>query len=401
VVAVSGGSEAEKVGSVEARLDWLDGMKGIAILWILFFHFFCTYEDGRLPWPLAPDYFASYEKSCAPHSLRSQALCFVSAALTAVTKLGFHAVGVFLVLSGCGLSYSLAKIGNSADGWLGWYRTRVIRLFPMYWVAHLVYLVSPFQARLEPMDYRFILSILGDRVVPIGTIFYYFNPALWFFGLILQLYVLFPVLFVALERWGVTCFLVVTAAVTFGARWVLLFAIPGSGEWVQGGFFAYRLWEFAVGMAVGVLWRRRSAQVGAVIFSRPGLLAGAALYALGLYSYGRLWSYIFTEALIGTGLAIILAHVARLLGHLPWLGAAMITVGTYSYGLYLVHQPYVLYFGARMRSLETPDFLVAAVGIVVILTFGAMTLERGVNRLTSRTLRFPLRGPAHAPSGSR
>jgi peptidoglycan/LPS O-acetylase OafA/YrhL len=79
----------------------------------------------------------------------------------------------------------------------------------------------------------------------------------------------------------------------------------------------------------------------------------------------------------------------------------MITVGTYSYGLYLVHQPYVLYFGARMRSLETPVFLVAAVGIVVILTFGAMTLERGVNRLTSRTLRFPLRGPAHAPSGSR
>src|SRR4029077_6025141 len=79
--------------------------------------------------------------------------------------------------------------------WLGWYRSRLIRLLPMYWVAHLVYLVSPFQARFDALDYRFVLSFLGDRVVPIGTLFYYFTPALWYFGLLLQLYLVFPLLF--------------------------------------------------------------------------------------------------------------------------------------------------------------------------------------------------------------
>lgn len=383
---MSGAGERRQAGRIEVRLDWLDGTKGIAILWIVFFHFFATYEDGRLPWPLAPDYFASYEKIWAPESLGSWALCVGSAVLAAVALLGFHGVAVFLVLSGFGLSYSLTRTGRPAIAWPAWYRSRLIRLLPMYWVAHLVYLVSPFQARLEPLDYRFVLSILGDRVVPIETMFYYFNPALWYFGLLLQLYLVYPVLFVALERLGVPRFLVVAAAVTFGARWALVFAMPVNGEWVQGGFFACRLWEFAVGMAAGALWRKRPLEIGAAVLSRRGLLAGGVLYALGLYSYGALWSYIFTDALIGTGLTVILAYVARLIGRLPWVGTAAITVGASSYGLYLIHQPYVLYFGARMRSLDSAAFVVGAGGIIAILVLGAMTLERAVNALTSRAL---------------
>jgi peptidoglycan/LPS O-acetylase OafA/YrhL len=231
-----------------------------------------------------------------------------------------------------------------------------------------------------------VLSFLGDRVMPIGTMFDYFNPALWYFGLLLQLYLVYPLLFVVLERLGVPRFLLLAAVVTFGARWALLFAMPVNGAWVQGGFFACRLWEFAVGMAAGALWRRRPAAIDAVVLSRRGFLAGAALYALGLYSYGALWSYIFTDALIGTGLTVILAGVARIIGRLPWVGAVAIAVGASSYGLYLVHQPYVLYFGARMRSLDTPLFVAGAGGIIVLLVLGAMALERGVNALTRRAL---------------
>ena len=62
------------------------------------------------------------------------------------------------------------------------------------------------------------------------------------------------------------------------------------------------------------------------------------------------------------------------------------TVGASSYGLYLVHQPYVLYFGERMRSLDTATFVVGAGGIIAILALGAMALERAVNVLTSRVL---------------
>jgi peptidoglycan/LPS O-acetylase OafA/YrhL len=383
---VIGASERPAAGRGEVRLYWLDGTKGIAILWIVFFHFFVAYEGGRLPWLLDPDYFARYERICAPESAASRALCLGSAVLTAAVQLGFNGVAVFLVLSGFGLSYSLARTDRPAVPWPRWYRSRLIRLLPMYWVAHLVYLVSPFQARLDPLDYRFVLSILGDRVVPIGTIFYYFNPALWYFGLLLQLYLVYPLLFLALQRLGVPRFLLLAAVVTFGARWALVLAVPVNGEWVQGGFFACRLWEFALGMAAGTLWRRRPAAIDAAVLSRRGFLAGGVLYALGLCSYGALWSYVFTDALIGTGLTVVLAGVARAIGRLPWVGAAAIAVGASSYGLYLVHQPYVLYFGARMRSLDTAAFLVGAGPIIAILVLGAMMLERGVNALTTRAL---------------
>lgn len=383
---MASGERPSEPGPVGARLEWLDGMKGIAILWIVFFHFFVAYGEGRTPWLLSAGYRATYEEICAPHPPGPRARCLASTALTAVAQLGFHGVGVFLVLSGFGLSYSLARTGRPPQGWSGWYRDRVVRLFPMYWVAHLVYLVSPFQAQLDPVDYRFLLSVLGDRVVPIGTMFYYFNPALWYFGLLLQLYLVCPLLFAALERIGVARFLVAVAIVTLGARGILLLAVPASPQWVQGGLFACRLWEFGVGMAAGVLWRRRPAAIGAVVLSRRGLLGGTAVYALGLGSYGALWSYIFTDALVGTGLAVILAHLARGVSAIRWLGPAAIAVGASSYGLYLVHQPYVHYFGERMRSMDAAAFVSAAAAIIAVLALGAMTLERAVNRLTGRVM---------------
>src|SRR5262249_9798922 len=262
----------------------------------------------RTPWPLQPGYFAAYEARCGDGA---RLLCLGSALLSAVGQLGFHAVSVFLVLSGFGLSYSLARPGRPRPAWSQWYRSRLVRLFPMYWVAHLVYLVSPFQARLDPLDYRFVLSVLGDRVVPIGTIFYYFNPALWYFGLLLELYLVYPLPFLALRRLGAPRFLLLAAAVTIGARWALVIAVPVHPAWVQGGFFACRLWEFALGMVAGALWRTQAASLSAAVFSPWALVASGVVYVLGCYSYRALWSYLLTDALIGTGLTVVLAHAAR------------------------------------------------------------------------------------------
>jgi len=349
------------------RLDWLDGIKGISILWIVFFHGVNFGPNGtnRFPWPLSDGFFATMRASCAPQSWGGEIVCGLETFGVAVTRLGFHAVAVFLVLSGFGLAYSLAKTGEPAGGWLGWYRSRLLRLFPMYWLAHIVYLVSPFQAQYEPIDYRFLLSFLGDRVWPIDMIFFYFNPALWYFGLLLQLYLVFPVLFRLLQKLGITGFLAVAAVVTFGSRYLLLHVIPLSGNYLQGGFFAPRLWEFAFGMALGVLYRRDATQMNCILFSPLALLAGAVVYVLGLYAYD--WSYIYVDALTGSGLTVILAHLARATDRIRPLGRALATVGLYSYGLYLLHQPYVLYFGGRAQNLPTAQFVPALAAFVVVL----------------------------------
>ena len=120
-----------------------------------------------------------------------------------ISGLGFHAVGVFIILSGWTLMQSTARRAESGTiSWGGWYRARFLRLYPMYWVAHLVYLVSPFVARLEPVDSRIVLSLLGLRFVDITMNFMYLNAAWWYFSMLIQFYLIFPLLFWAARRSG-------------------------------------------------------------------------------------------------------------------------------------------------------------------------------------------------------
>jgi peptidoglycan/LPS O-acetylase OafA/YrhL len=379
-------AEALKPAPTAARLTWLDGMKGISILWIAFFHFYTAYTNNRYPNPLGPNYFSSFIAQCAPSSAVGTLGCAAHGFYTAVASVGFHAVAVFLILSGFGLAYSLAKTGNPEDGWLRWYRGRVLRLYPMYWVAHLVYLVSPFVMQYELTDYRFFLSFLGDRLYPVDSIFYYANPAWWYFGLLLQLYLVFPLLFRLLQKLGPVGFLALCGVVTFGSRYLLLLVLSTHGYYVQGAFFGSRLWEFAIGMVLGLLYRRFPREVEHRLFSFPTIMGGVGLYVLGLYSYATTQTYIVNDALIGTGLFILLAHIARWCELLPRFGALLAYVGAFSYGLYLLHQPYVLYFAERLRDMN--EVLVSLLGclIIGILTCLTIPLERYVNQLTNRIL---------------
>jgi len=369
-----------------ARLTWLDSMKGISILWIAFFHFFGTYQNNRFPSALEPHYFSLFVHQCAPTSAWETFGCTAKGFYVAVASVGFHAVAVFLILSGFGLTFSLARTGEPEGGWLDWYRGRLLRLFPMYWLAHLIYLISPFIARPEPIDYRFLLSFLGDRVWPVEMIFFYINPAWWYFGLLVQLYLMFPLLFRLLQKMGPLWFLVFCGAVTFLSRYLLLMVLSAHGYYVQGAFFGSRLWEFAAGMALGWLYRRHQVDAQEWLFRGRTFFAGVAIYVLGLYSYATMTTYIFNDALIGTGLFLILAHLSIWANLLPRLGRTLAYVGAFSYGLYLLHQPYVIYFGERMRDLPMVTFFIAGWVIIAAITVCTIPLERYVNQLTSRLL---------------
>ena len=121
------------------RLLWIDISKGLAILFVAYFHFFTTYfQHGVLP---PPDWT----------SIAASTLTILRLAWLKISGLGFHAVGVFIILSGWTLMQSTTRRAEAGPiAWGAWYCARFLRLYPMYWVAHLVYLVSPFVARLEP-----------------------------------------------------------------------------------------------------------------------------------------------------------------------------------------------------------------------------------------------------------
>src|SRR5438876_1162257 len=96
------------------RLLWIDISKGLAILVVAYFHFFRTYfQYGVLP---PADW----------SNLAASALTILRLIWFKVSGLGFHAVGVFIILSGWTLMQStMRRVESGPVAWGGWYRSRL------------------------------------------------------------------------------------------------------------------------------------------------------------------------------------------------------------------------------------------------------------------------------------
>lgn len=370
--------------STGSHFEWLDSVRGMAILWIAFFHFFQTYDGGRFPWPIKIDSFSTFVNLCAPGSTLGDISCAIAAIFAAVIQRGPEGVGVFILFSGFGLTYSLARHKERRPAWGQWYLRRFAKLFPIYWVAHLVFLISPLVSLHDPVDYRFVLSFLGDRVYPVDKMFFYLVPAWWFLGLLLELYVVYPLLFRLMQRLGAAKYLALCIIFTSVTRYLLFGVFEADGNYVQGAFFVGRLWEFAAGMVLGKLMAEAPDRTIEFLTSWRGLLGGAAIYVLGSLAYRPDFLYSFSDGLTAMGLSVILIHLAKLFEKVPGLGRSLATAGVYSYGIYLFHQPYVTYFGEKMHSLHIGVFFIAASAIIAAIAVLSMVLEYGTNRLVSR-----------------
>jgi peptidoglycan/LPS O-acetylase OafA/YrhL len=357
------------------RLLWLDIAKGLAILWVVYFHFFRTYfEHGSLP---PADW----------SNLVTGARTILGYAWLQISGLGFHAVGVFIILSGWALMESTKRRAESgAVAWGAWYRARFVRLYPMYWIAHLVYLVSPFVVRPEQVDGRIVLSLLGLRFVNIEMNYYYLNPAWWYFAMLIQFYLLFPLLFWAARKLGPWNFLLAACATGFLARYLMLVVYPQNGMWTQGGFAICRLPEFALGMTLGMWHSRSTARAERFFLGGIGLVIGLLLYPAALRLYDNGYAYIFVDFATGGCCLLEVVGVAGIIARFPSPAKVFGLVGAFSYGLYLVHQPYVIWLGLRIRDQPIWVFLLITAATLTVLSAWGIALEKATNALVDKLI---------------
>ena len=384
----------EAVSFKMKRLPWIDISKGLAILFVVYFHFLRTvFEHYQLP----PNDWNGF---------LAGTMSILRTIWWQVSAVGFHAVGAFIILSGWTLMQStMARAESGHLAWGKWYVARFVRLYPMYWVAHLVYLVSPFVARLEPVDGRIILSLLGLRFIDIDMNFSYLNAAWWYFAMLIQLYLIFPLLFWAARKLGAGTFLLIACALGFFVRHLMLNVYPQQGAWIGGGFAICRLPEFAFGMALG-MWharhgtspsevRTRSAsRVEWLLLRGPGLAAGLLLYPLALKLYNGGIAYVFCDFGTGTCCFLSIVGVAGLISRVTGFAKILGLVGIYSYGLYLIHQPYVIWLGLKIRPQPVVTFLLIFVATAAVLSAWGIILEKSTNALVNKLLPAKKTAPA-------
>ncbi|MCE5335861.1 MAG: acyltransferase [Desulfobacteraceae bacterium] len=371
--------------SLSSRFQWLDSVRGLAIIWIAFFHFVLAYK-GDYPLPITLSSFGSFVEGCAPTSLFGSFSCAIEGLIIGLFQRGAQGVGVFVLFSGFGLTYSLVRKGDLAPAWGKWFKRRFVRLFPIYWLAHLIFLVSPFQVH-DAVDYRFILSLFGERVYPIDTAFYYFVPAWWFVGLLLQLYIVFPLLYYLMRRMGPARFLALAILVAAVSRYLIFSVLSADGNYLQGGFFGCRLWEFAAGMILGKLMAESPDRTLELLLSPVSFVAGVVLYTLAVLTYRPDFLFSFSDGFSGMGLSLIMIHLAAGIDRVPWLGKAFAAAGVYSYSIYLLHQPYVMYFGGVLTTFHIGAVLLVGAVAIMVVSVLSMWLERGVNGVVDRYVR--------------
>ncbi len=254
----------------------------------------------------------------------------------------------------------------------------------MYWVAHLVYLLSPFEARLEPVDDRIILSLLGLRFIDIQMNFMYLNAAWWYFSMLIQFYFIFPLLFRVARRVGPWWFLFIGCGAGFFARYVLLVLWPQNGLWVLGGFAICRLPEFALGMSLAMWHAKSPERMHRFLLRGAGLILGLILYPAALQLYHGRYPYIFVDFATGTCCMLEIVGIAGFISLFQAPAKVFALVGVYSYGLYLTHQPYVIWLGLRIRELPIWMFLLICIPVLAVLSGWGMLLEKGTNALVNK-----------------
>ncbi len=361
------------------RLAGLDGLRGLAALFVVINHVFLRAFPGY-PVDHAP-FWAGW---------------FVY---------GRFAVVLFIVLSGFSLALSPARHGWRLDGISGFARRRARRILPPYWAAlafslAVAWLVIPQPGQGMPGARSVLVNgLLVQNVVGAPTP----NRAFWSMAVEAQLYLAFPLLLLVLRRWGTAVMvaaltLVVAAVGIVGPHVARLdtFVIQSPPDLAA---------LFAVGIAAAGITRASSARRS---WPWPWLAVAAAAPVLATIRWrGSVWTLdhlYWVDLALGPAIACLLAGLAtgRPAPLLKLLEARPIrTLGGSSYSLYLTHAPivavvYELIVAGRVRQ-GVPAFVVSlALVLPLTILFArafASVFERPFRRQRAAVRPAPRRSP--------
>jgi peptidoglycan/LPS O-acetylase OafA/YrhL len=302
------------------RLAGLDGLRGLAALYVVVYHVFLRAFPGYPvdPAPFWAGWFAY----------------------------GRFAVVVFIVLSGFSLALSPAREGWKLDGLASFARRRARRILPAYWAA-LVFslavawlIVPPPGQGLPTAKSVLVNGLLVQNLVGAPSP----NRSFWSLAVEAQLYLLFPLLLLLVRRWGA---IAMVATVT-----LLVAALGVVGPHVSRleTFVVHSPPDLAALFAVGIL-AAGIVQAGNARWSWPWhwlALAAAAPVIAAIWWQGTAWTndnLLWVDLALGPAVTCLLAGLAtgrparmlRLLDARP-----MRKLGASSYSMYLIHAPIVV-----------------------------------------------------------
>ena len=332
------------------RLEFLDGVRGLCALYVVFAH-------ARL--------FTGYGVDAESYSPAFAALGYA-------ISFGNYAVTIFIVLSGFCLAIpvALSPARTLRGGFRNYMLRRARRILPPYYAALGLFLLlvtllpvlqtpqgTAWDSKI-PVTWDALMAhlLLVHNLYP-GWMFKLDGP-MWSVATEWQIYFFFPLLLLLWRRLNLAA--AVGFALVLSLVPQLLLPSQLSFRWLHPWFFGV----FALGMAGAVVvfspaafWQRMRERLPWRTLAWFGGALALASLVIG-DSYLELPTYL-NETLLGIGSCLILVHCAlseqagRQTALLSFLNhRRVVFIGTFSYSLYLIHSPLLGLF--NLLTLELP-----------------------------------------------
>ncbi|WP_016953238.1 acyltransferase [Anabaena sp. PCC 7108] len=340
------------------RFHWIDRTKGLAILGIILFHFFQNYPE------------------------RNQIITILD---RNAARVGYAAVDIFFLMAGFNTSYALVSRSIKAGSdelsvkWKSWLVSRLIRLYPSYWLAVtstclLYYFFGRFKITSTP---NFILSVLGLAGVHTQAI----NPGFWFFTVIIQAYLITPLIFIICKnhRQEILWLGIIVATLTKIVAFYFLSEnnIPTYLFFLQNNFLGSYIFQFFLGLYWGYIYAEHHG------FRKIDFLIATIVFSLGLILYGFFllrhiniiymlgFDMLFTPFFF-LGIKAILLKLEKIVSF-QWILSSLSILGIYSYQIYLIHQPlYFVLLPKLQKIIHLNSYLTIFVSLFIAL--GLLTI---------------------------
>jgi peptidoglycan/LPS O-acetylase OafA/YrhL len=360
--------------SAAARFATIDVLRGLAALFVACLHIRETAWIGERQFWLA-------------HPARFS-LDALLAMLSAPVMFGSFGVSAFFVISGyCIHRAHAAELAGDrtyrVDSGRFWFR-RLMRIYPVLVAALLVTLLcDTISGHLVPGFYKlgdlgpssFLINLAALEGLfgqPFGS-----NGPLWTLAVEIQLYAVYPLVFLVRRRFGIGRTLALALGLTalswllFERRGLSLFA-SYQFAWMLGAYIADRestASSARAGRLVG--WG------GALV-----ILGGCAVFAgLSQYLAFQVWAL---------GFAMVLARLLERPLSIGPIAAAFRQLGHFSYSLYAIHLPLAvlavcLLFDGRKQASLMPALLILAVAVACAFVFHLAFERPFIAMLASRS----------------
>jgi len=358
-------------GSPSANLPALDGVRGIAILWVIMHNLYAI-DGPRFPGILG---------------------YLVMIGLAA----GWMAVTLFFALSGFLITGILLDSQNDPGYYRNFYARRVLRILPLYYGVLLVAfvllpLLGPLPPRLaaDQSHQVWLWACLSNWTAPFGIADKTF-PHFWSLAVEEQFYLLWPFLLRRRSAVVVMRLCLGIAVIAFGFR-VAMWSFGAPAETLYS-FSVSRMDALALGAAAAAAMRVPGL-ASALLARWQALLALAAVLSAGiaLIPHG-LWArepaaqiFGYSLASVSFSLLVLALACADRAGDTSWWSAVwriapLRVLAKYSYGMYVFHKPLADAVGAPMMRALGPEAMsslpynLAYLGISTLATLAIAMLS--------------------------